>query len=518
MFMLGLLVVALVGTGAVWLLRRESGPSTPSRTACSGGVLNGPAVLECLSESVAYIETAMASGSGVLLEGGYVVTNAHVVDPFNEADVTFDGGDHHTRVPVVGVDLFADLAVLGPIETTRQGRDLVRPHALQKGDPLFLVGFPGETDKSPDPAISQGVFSKSRHDDTFDLTFLQTDATIAGGQSGGALADEHGQVIGISGYSFAEGFALALDGADAARTVEKVRAGNGTAHTPIPSEGTTDDTVLTIDSAKNGYRAVIIPARNVERTVRVDEYVSTDIPMVASDLSGKPLALNRAAIDSGLAFGTSFGSSSGFRPPMDLPPDGGSMLSELPADISSDELSSISADYSSYASQFLDDLGLPPVDASLPTGSIQFVLPVDTIAVVAVAYADHGLPATDVGLHASEKFAVLPDANAARRISVGDSVDGVLEGFHASVPYEILLKEGDVIDVRVTSPTHDMAYTVVAPGQDSYNATEVDNSNEGIGGLDPHDTYTAKKDGVYTIDVHTYEETAAAFRVFVTMA
>jgi hypothetical protein len=46
------------------------------------------------------------------------------------------------------------------------------------------------------------------------MTYLQTDAVIAGGQSGGALVSDHGEVVGISGLLFAEGFALAASAPD----------------------------------------------------------------------------------------------------------------------------------------------------------------------------------------------------------------------------------------------------------------------------------------------------------------
>lgn len=46
------------------------------------------------------------------------------------------------------------------------------------------------------------------------MTYLQTDAVITGGQSGGALVSYRGEVVGISGLSFADGFALAASMAD----------------------------------------------------------------------------------------------------------------------------------------------------------------------------------------------------------------------------------------------------------------------------------------------------------------
>ena len=85
---------------------------------------------------------------------------------------------------------------------------------------VFLVGFPGGIESGdPEIALAGGLLSRLREDDTFGLTYLQTDAAIAGGQSGGALVDEDGTVLGISGLGFAEEFALALSSDDVAASV-----------------------------------------------------------------------------------------------------------------------------------------------------------------------------------------------------------------------------------------------------------------------------------------------------------
>ena len=54
-----------------------------------------------ISPSVAFIETPTVTGSGVLIEGGYVITNAHVVWPFEEVRVVFPDGSEHLNVPLL---------------------------------------------------------------------------------------------------------------------------------------------------------------------------------------------------------------------------------------------------------------------------------------------------------------------------------------------------------------------------------------------------------------------------------
>ena len=71
--------------------------------------------------------------------------------------------------------------------------------ACSTGDDLFLVGYPGEANTEDlKPTIADGILSRTRHTKVFDLSYLQTDASIGGGQSGGALVDTHGDVVGIS--------------------------------------------------------------------------------------------------------------------------------------------------------------------------------------------------------------------------------------------------------------------------------------------------------------------------------
>lgn len=142
-----------------------------------------------LHESVAYVETDVATGSGFVVVGGYVVTNAHVIDPYDRATVVFEGGRRVTDVPVHAVDLLADLALLGPIAELPAVAPLAPGTDLEKGDTVFLVGYPGETERtSPDVTISQGIVARLRTADPFGLRYVQTDAAIGGGQSGGAGA------------------------------------------------------------------------------------------------------------------------------------------------------------------------------------------------------------------------------------------------------------------------------------------------------------------------------------------
>jgi hypothetical protein len=94
------------------------------------------------------------------------------------------------------------------------------------GAPVYLIGYPAEMELFPQPAITRGILSLRRHWDAGDLTYLQSDAAIAGGQSGGALVDGDGRMIGVSGLIFGEGgFALSADATAALAHLARLESG-----------------------------------------------------------------------------------------------------------------------------------------------------------------------------------------------------------------------------------------------------------------------------------------------------
>ncbi len=209
---------------------------TPRPTPRPTGEELSPAeVYALVSPSIALIETSSKIGSGVLIEGGYIVTNHHVVWPDDKTWVVFPDGAELRDVPVVGSDFMADLAVLGPVDVPYRPLAFSDRDDLPLGSNLLLVGYPSEPELFPQPTITQGILSRLREWATYDLTILQSDAAIAGGQSGGALLNSRGEVVGISTWRFSEaGFALATSAADDALIVQRLIAGQ------VPTEDKTE--------------------------------------------------------------------------------------------------------------------------------------------------------------------------------------------------------------------------------------------------------------------------------------
>ena len=200
--------------------------STPVPAPTPIAELSSAEIYERIAPSIPFIETPAATGSGVLLKGGYVLTNYHVVWPYEAAWVVFPDGTELQDVPVVAWDPMADLAVLGPVVVSAPPLELRDGEGMDVGSALYLVGYPAEVDLFPQPSITRGILSRFRQWEQLGMTYFQTDAAIAGGQSGGVVVNSKGEVIGISGLVFSEaGFGLAASSADIAPMVEPLIGG-----------------------------------------------------------------------------------------------------------------------------------------------------------------------------------------------------------------------------------------------------------------------------------------------------
>ncbi|NLD43038.1 MAG: hypothetical protein GX657_06030 [Chloroflexi bacterium] len=196
-----------------------------------GGALSAAEVFARVAPGIAFIDTPTGTGSGILLESGHVLTNAHVVWPFDEARVVLPDGSAWDAAPVAAWDLFVDLALLGPLEAAAPALALSPGEDLGVASTVYLVGYPGEVEAFPQPAISGGLISRYRQWQGMGITYLQVAATITGGQSGGALVSENGDVIGVSGFLFANTYGLIASSEDLAphvtRLVDESRANLG---------------------------------------------------------------------------------------------------------------------------------------------------------------------------------------------------------------------------------------------------------------------------------------------------
>lgn len=159
-----------------------------------------------------------ASGSGVLITAdGYIVTNNHVVNGADEINVTLTNKKSY-KAKVIGTDPSSDLAV---IKIEGSGLPYLvygNSDEIKLGQWVLAIGYPLNLDVT----ITAGIISaknraidiNSRQSDKPLETFLQTDAAVNQGNSGGALVNTSGELVGINsaiasptgsyaGYSYA---------------------------------------------------------------------------------------------------------------------------------------------------------------------------------------------------------------------------------------------------------------------------------------------------------------------------
>lgn len=211
---------------------------TPTETP-TPAPLSPSAIFDLVSPSIAFIDTPIGTGSGVLIEDGYIVTNAHVVWPYATVRVAMSDGQEFLDTPVLNWDLLGDLAIVGPIDTDVKPIKFVNGEDLIIGSEVYLIGYPNEVDKFPKPTITRGLISRLREWESIGVTYFQTDATISGGQSGGVLVSEMGDVIAITGFSLGE-FGLGASASDILSRIEGLLAGedvDNLGERRVPTEG-----------------------------------------------------------------------------------------------------------------------------------------------------------------------------------------------------------------------------------------------------------------------------------------
>ncbi|MBP7401153.1 MAG: trypsin-like peptidase domain-containing protein [Clostridia bacterium] len=191
----------------------------------------GPAVVAITTETVTSfygrLTTSQSAGSGIIFtKDGYVVTNAHVVEGAKTITVVTEAGDSY-KAKLIGEDSQSDIAVL-KIESDK---DL--PYAvfgdsdeLVRGEMAVAIGNPlGELAGT----VTVGVISALNRQITIDnvtMNLIQTDAAINAGNSGGALVNSYGEVIGINSAKNSsegvEGLGFAIPINDAKPVIEEL--------------------------------------------------------------------------------------------------------------------------------------------------------------------------------------------------------------------------------------------------------------------------------------------------------
>ena len=143
-----------------------------------------------------------ASGTGFVVHSdGLVVTNRHVVDDASTVSVLMhapDGSVTEFTGSVLGRGILADLAVIRlPAGRTYTALSLGNSDDVVQGDEITAWGYALGSFLGSDPTLTRGIISSTNR--VFDDTqYLQTDASIAPGNSGGPVVDRFGRVVGVN--------------------------------------------------------------------------------------------------------------------------------------------------------------------------------------------------------------------------------------------------------------------------------------------------------------------------------
>lgn len=190
-----------------------------------------PSVVAVLIYNNGYTAGPIGMGSGIIIrEDGYIVTNAHVVESADGLVVQLSNGDS-LEARVVGTDSQTDLAVIKVESTNMPAAVFGNSDQVKVGEKVIAIGNPQSM--SFYGTVTQGIVSglnrqisatDGRGSVTNYTDLIQTDAAINQGNSGGALVNEYGQVIGINaakaGANGVEGLGFAIPSNDAKQVVD----------------------------------------------------------------------------------------------------------------------------------------------------------------------------------------------------------------------------------------------------------------------------------------------------------
>lgn len=171
-------------------------------------------LVDAVRDSIVYIETyvkygsskqGVAAGSGIIIStDGYIVTNNHVVEDSTLYVVKVNTTDRATGVTesasydakLIGTDADTDLAVLKIDANGLTAAKLGDSDNLHLGDDVIAIGNPLGFETSVSKGIVSGL-NRQISDSKRSLTAIQTDTPINSGNSGGALFNAYGEVVGV---------------------------------------------------------------------------------------------------------------------------------------------------------------------------------------------------------------------------------------------------------------------------------------------------------------------------------
>ena len=252
----------------------ESDSSNSSDNYDTADGMAGEDIYKKVNPSVVSVISTTAegtgSGSGVIMsKDGYIITNNNVVDGAQTVSVQLSDGTS-LDAEIIGTDEQTDLAVIKVTPTSDlTAAEFGDSDELEPGEYAYAIGSPGGVQFAN--TITGGRISAINRDLTVNdrvMTLIQTDASINNGNSGGALINKYGQVVGItsaklSGNAFGSatvegmGFAIPIN---TAKDIVDELIQNGYV-SGRPSIGITGQNVESADGKVSGVQVYSIDSR-----------------------------------------------------------------------------------------------------------------------------------------------------------------------------------------------------------------------------------------------------------------
>lgn len=232
-------------TSAPTLDEMQSGVTVPQQNLTSnvefktdGSYMYTRDLVNAVRDSIVYIETFVnyqgkrtqyGAASGIIIsKDGYIVTNNHVVEDSTSYTVKVNSTDPATGISdsktydatLCGTDADTDLAVLKIDADDLLAAKLGDSDKLRLGDDVIAIGNPLGYETSVSKGIISGL-NRQVSDSRRSLTSIQTDTPINSGNSGGALFNTYGEVVGVvnekrvDSYAESMGFAITINEAKA---------------------------------------------------------------------------------------------------------------------------------------------------------------------------------------------------------------------------------------------------------------------------------------------------------------
>lgn len=216
------------GTGAEVVIQQQEKPELDptKKDVNADGTYTVEGVAAAVRPSIVEIYTygdnqnkqLNGTGSGIILsEDGYIITNAHVITGGKSFSVITED---ETTYPaeVVGSDAKTDLAVIKVDADQLPAATIGNSDEVVLGESVVAIGNPAGLSGTVTNGIVSGLNRQIRSDGTgFDMNCIQTNAAISPGNSGGALVNMYGQVIGITSSKYVSasyeglGFAITIN-------------------------------------------------------------------------------------------------------------------------------------------------------------------------------------------------------------------------------------------------------------------------------------------------------------------